>query len=124
MDYFEEYNGVEFRENNDDDPRVKSVSMYGDIQSKAAHEELVQASQNLLPLADYIEQNFSPDNSNPNNEVNGVDEKWYVKIPSYCIIKATFKIHSLMKSSYDICLFLFSVRLFKEDRHCYKEENI
>ena len=82
MDYFEEYNGVEFRENNDDDPRVKSVSMYGDIQSKAAHEELIQASKNLLPLADYIEQNFTPDNSSPHNEVNGVDEKWYVKLLS------------------------------------------
>ena len=82
MDPFEEYNGVEFRENQEEEPRIMSVSMYGDIQSKAAHEELIQASQNLLPLADYIEQNFTPDNSSPSNDVNGVDEKWYVKLLS------------------------------------------
>ena len=82
MDHFEEYNGVEFRDDQEEESRVTSVSMYGDIQSKAAHEELIQASKNLLPLADYIEQNFTPDNSSPHNEVNGVDEKWYVKLLS------------------------------------------
>ena len=73
-DNFEEYNGIEFRDNQEE-PRVMSVSAYGDLQCKAAHEELIQASKSLLPLADYIEENFAPDYLSPSNEVNGVDEK-------------------------------------------------
>ena len=71
MDDFEEYNGVEFRDYENEEPRVMSVSAYGDLQCKSAHEELVQASKNLCPLADYIEQNFSPGQSDDNNQFNG-----------------------------------------------------
>ena len=73
MDDFEEYNGVEFRDFQDEEHRVMSVSAYGDLQCKAAHEELVQASQSLCPLADYIEQNFTPGNSSGNRESNDLD---------------------------------------------------
>ena len=53
---FEEITEVEFRDDNSKEPC--SVSGYGDIQCKAAHDALVKASQALLPLADYIEQNY------------------------------------------------------------------
>ena len=71
MDDFEEYNGVEFRDYQSEEPRVMSVSAYGDLQCKSAHEELVQASKNLCPLADYIEQNFSSEISDGHYQING-----------------------------------------------------
>ena len=57
----EEFGEVEFRDVDNNAPRVMSVSAYGDLQSKAAHDALVNASQDLLGLADYIEQSYSPD---------------------------------------------------------------
>ena len=74
-DEFEDYNGVEFRDVTD--THVMSVSDYGDLQSKAAHDALIQATQNLLPLADYIEQSFIPDTaSNSGSEpINGFQEE-------------------------------------------------
>ena len=53
----EENDEVVFRNNNIKGPC--SVSGYGDILCKAAHDALIEASQALLPLADYIEQHFS-----------------------------------------------------------------
>ena len=74
-DEYEDYDEVEFRNNNKE---PCSVSEYGDIESKAAHDALVQASQDLLPLADYIEQNYSQDSTGgngSNQQLNGLQEE-------------------------------------------------
>ena len=72
MQELDDYEGVEYREHEKKEPC--SVSGYGDLQSKSAHDALLQASRDLLPLADYIEQNYSPDpNKDPNHVLNGCE---------------------------------------------------
>ena len=73
---FEEFEGVEFRDYENKEPC--SVSAYGDIQRKEAHNVLVEASKNLLPLADYIEENYTPDlteNADNQLQLNGITEE-------------------------------------------------
>ena len=71
MEELEEFDGVQFRDYENDEPRVMSISGYGEMQSKAAHDALVQASRDLLPLADYIEQSYSPDQDLQDVRING-----------------------------------------------------
>ena len=71
MEEFEEFDGIEFRDYDNNEPRIMSVSAYGELQSKAAHDALVQASENLLPLADYIEQSYSPEQDLQDVRING-----------------------------------------------------
>ena len=66
-----------------DDKLPRSVSVYDEIHTDAAHEALLNASKSLLPLADYIEESFSdrhlsdgsqfaqPDNG---GQINGEEE--------------------------------------------------
>ena len=72
MQELDEFEDVEYREYENKEPC--SVSGYGDLQSKSAHDALLQASRDLLPLADYIEQNYSPDPNKDSNQVlNGCE---------------------------------------------------
>ena len=70
----EENDEVVFRDNNIKGPC--SGSGYGDIQCEAAHEALIEASQALLPLADYIEHNFSQGQTDEHSnelQINGYE---------------------------------------------------
>ena len=72
MQELDDFEDVEYREYQKKEPC--SVSGYGDLQSKLAHDALLQASRDLLPLADYIEQNYSPDpRKDPNQVLNGCE---------------------------------------------------
>ena len=72
MQELDDFEDVEYREYQKKEPC--SVSGYGDLQSKSAHDALLQASRDLLPLADYIEQNYSPDPNKDSNQVlNGCE---------------------------------------------------
>ena len=72
MQELDDFEDVEYREHEKKVPC--SVSGYGDLQSKSAHDALLQASRDLLPLADYIEQNYSPDvNKDLNRVLNGCE---------------------------------------------------
>ena len=64
----DEHNDVDYRQERRNLPRSvsaytenlpRSVSVYDELQTDAAHEALLDASKSLLPLADYIEENFS-----------------------------------------------------------------
>ena len=73
---YQDHDEVKFRDNSME-PCIR-VSRYDDMQCKAAHDALFDASQALLPLADYIEQNFSrdfTDNERNSQQLNGNKEE-------------------------------------------------
>ena len=63
----DELNDVDYREQRNlprsvsayADKLPRSVSIYDEMHTDAAHEALLNASKSLLPLADYIEENFT-----------------------------------------------------------------
>ena len=68
---FKTNNGVDFREGNNRE--LPSVSRYGELECNAAHNALVEASEALLPLADYIEHSFSPECMNNTSNVQQIN---------------------------------------------------
>ena len=46
---------------------ARSISQYVELPGKAAHDALLEASQKLIPLADYVENHFvrEPQNTKP-----------------------------------------------------------
>ena len=81
---------VEIREMNDGKGMgPRSISQYDDtFHSMSAHEALKDASNQLIPLADYIEDSFVP--SDPTTETSELHSKWY--LISKCIYMMGFNI--------------------------------
>ena len=62
----------------------RSVSVYEEIQTESAHEALLEASKTLFNLADYVEGNFSPDDSQSPSQM---DERYTTTMNDHDIQK-------------------------------------
>ena len=57
---------------------ARSVSAYDGLHTKAAKEALLNAASTLLPLADYVDANFSPDDSNNSLQLDAVNNGTHI----------------------------------------------